>query len=36
MAHFPAPFGHFEVRVDRRDPQPPRFARENVLRRRRR
>ncbi len=35
MAFYPTPFGHAEVRVDRRDPRPPRFA-DVILRHRRR
>jgi hypothetical protein len=35
MSFYPTPFGHAEVRVDRRDPRPPRFA-ETALRRKRR
>jgi len=31
MAFYPTPFGHAEVRVDRRDPKPPRFS-ETILR----
>jgi hypothetical protein len=26
MAFYPIPFGHVEVRIDRRDPRPPRYA----------
>jgi hypothetical protein len=25
MTFYPSPFGHIEVRIDRRDPRPPRF-----------
>jgi hypothetical protein len=25
MTFFPSPFGHVEIRIDRRDPRPPRF-----------
>ncbi len=35
MAFYPIPFGHAEVRIDRRDPKPPRFA-EAALRHERR
>jgi hypothetical protein len=34
MAFYPTPFGHAEMRIDRRDPRPPRYA-ETVLRRHR-
>jgi len=30
--HFPGPFGHFEARVDRRDPRPPAIAKSSALR----
>jgi hypothetical protein len=41
MAFFPSPYGHFEwddvdLRVDRRDPRPPRLAADGALRRKRR
>jgi hypothetical protein len=29
--YFPGPFGHFEARIDRLDPRPPRIARESLL-----
>jgi hypothetical protein len=32
MAFYPIPFGHAEVRVDRRDPRPPRYS-TSLLRR---
>ena len=35
MAFYPTPFGHAEVRVDRRDPRPPRYS-ETLLRIKRR
>lgn len=35
MAFYPTPFGHAEVRVDRRDPRPKQYA-EILLRARRR
>jgi hypothetical protein len=31
MAFFPTPFGHAEVKIDRRDPRPARYG-ETVLR----
>jgi hypothetical protein len=36
MAFYPLPFGHVELRIDRRDPHPPVLAAESVTRRRRR
>jgi hypothetical protein len=36
MTFYPSPFGHIEIRVDHRDPRPPRFAREITARVRRR
>jgi hypothetical protein len=26
MAFYPTPFGHVEIRIDRRDPRPPKLA----------
>jgi hypothetical protein len=36
MTFFPAPNGHFEWRIDRLDPRPPRVRRESLPFRRRR
>jgi len=33
MQFFHLPIGHAECHVDRRDPQPPRYALESLLRR---
>jgi len=33
MAFYPIPFGHAEIRIDRRDPRPPRYT-ETLLRNR--
>jgi len=35
MAFYQTPFGHAELRVDRRDPRPPRYS-ETLLRIKRR
>jgi hypothetical protein len=34
--YFPAPFGHFEARIDRRDPRPAAVVKSSFLRRGRR
>jgi hypothetical protein len=36
MAFYPMPFGHVEIRVDRRDPQPEHHLAEALLLRRKR
>jgi hypothetical protein len=37
MTFYPSPFGHVEIRIDRRDPRPPRLAGSTLpLRRRKR
>jgi hypothetical protein len=36
MRKHTTPFGHFEGRIDRRDPQPPRLLVDRLLRERRR
>jgi len=35
MTFYPSPFGHVEIRIDRRDPRPPRIAAGSLPLRRR-